>query len=303
MENKINGYAIMKKLLFIFVVMIAQFGYAQIESIDYLGQTPPGDSAIVFAPGILSTSAREHHGPAVSPDGKEIFWSVQTVTDDTVYKSKLMFSRFIDNNWTEPAEATFSHGEHGQPAFSPDGNNLYLLRDDSLPSSEVKLHIVCYTKQSDEWANPVTICEGAFPSIANNGTIYYCGLSGNRITGIFKRTKKDGIYNEPEKLPAQINNPNTMSWTPYIAPDESYIIFSRLNRNGDRGELMISFRNSDTGIWAEPINIGSPVNTWSQERQPRVSPDGKYLFFSRWISDNNEVIFWVSSRIIERLKP
>jgi hypothetical protein len=41
---------------------------------DYLGQTPPGDIPVIFAPGIISSEDQEHGVPAFSPDGKEVFW-------------------------------------------------------------------------------------------------------------------------------------------------------------------------------------------------------------------------------------
>jgi L-ascorbate metabolism protein UlaG (beta-lactamase superfamily) len=43
---------------------------------DYLGQTPPGDTPLVFARGIVSTDDLEHSAPAFSPDGNEVFWFV-----------------------------------------------------------------------------------------------------------------------------------------------------------------------------------------------------------------------------------
>jgi hypothetical protein len=41
---------------------------------DYSGLTPPGDTPVVFALGIVSTdSLNEHCAPTFSPDGKEEF--------------------------------------------------------------------------------------------------------------------------------------------------------------------------------------------------------------------------------------
>ena len=57
--------------------------------------------------------------------------------------------------------------------------------------------------------------------------------------------------------------------------------------------------NTDT--WSEPINMGEPINTRAQERLPGISPDGKYLFFTRWTPDQDQDVFWVSAGIIDRL--
>ena len=72
----------MKTILFCFLIVITSITYAQntIQFIDlygdYLGQTPPGDTAVVFAPGIISTDYTEHCTPEFSIDGNEVFWWV-----------------------------------------------------------------------------------------------------------------------------------------------------------------------------------------------------------------------------------
>ena len=69
-----------KETLIIFLVLIIKSSFGQEFTDlygDYLGQTPPGDTPLVFAPGIVSTdSLIEHSAPAFSPDGKEVFWWV-----------------------------------------------------------------------------------------------------------------------------------------------------------------------------------------------------------------------------------
>ncbi len=87
---------------------------------------------------------------------------------------------------------------------------------------------------------------------------------------------------------------------PFIAPDESYLLFSS-DRNTGRQSLFISFRRSD-GSWTEAHGLGEAINSQKGERFPYVSPDGKYLFFTRWHGRDNEDIMWVSSKIIDDLR-
>jgi len=42
---------------------------------DYLGQTPPGDSAVIFAPGIVGTGMYTRD-IAISPSGDELYYGV-----------------------------------------------------------------------------------------------------------------------------------------------------------------------------------------------------------------------------------
>jgi len=78
---------------------------------------------------------------------------------------------------------------------------------------------------------------------------------------------------------------------PFIAPDESYLIFDQM------GELFITFKK-DNGEWSSSIKLNNEINTSEFEFAPHVTPDGKYLFFTR--EDN---IYWVNIKVIDVLKP
>jgi Tol biopolymer transport system component len=121
--------------------------------------------------------------------------------------------------------------------------------------------------------------------------------------GIYRAEFINGEYAKPEPLPRSINKEDFLNWTPFIAPDESYLLFSsnRHNPEKDAGDLYISYRSSD-GSWSEPLNIGAPVNTIDQERFPMLSPDGKYLFFTRPTAEYHQDVFWVSAKTIKHLK-
>jgi Tol biopolymer transport system component len=140
---------------------------------------------------------------------------------------------------------------------------------------------------------------------SNNGNMYFLGhLEGvpNKC-GIFRSKFRDGNFETPEPLPGSINSTTAQDWTPFIAPDENYLIFSSYRKGGyGEGDLYISFHDINSDTWSEPVNMGKPINTQAQERFPFVSPDGKYLFFTRWIKENSHDIFWVSSDIINELK-
>jgi len=49
--------------------------------------------------------------------------------------------------------------------------------------------------------------------------------------------------------------------------------------------------------------MGSLINTDMLERFPSISPDGKYLFFTRNKGSEISDFYWVSAKIIEELKP
>jgi Tol biopolymer transport system component len=56
-------------------------------------------------------------------------------------------------------------------------------------------------------------------------------------------------------------------------------------------------------IKAVTTMIGSAVNSSSNEKTPSISPDGKYLFFGRDEKDGKANIYWVSTQVIENIRP
>ncbi|MFN2284584.1 MAG: hypothetical protein ACK2UQ_09195, partial [Anaerolineae bacterium] len=85
---------------------------------------------------------------------------------------------------------------------------------------------------------------------------------------------------------------------PYIAPDESYIVFNRfVESDMKKTGIYLSYRDK-SGQWLPAVFIlgGSPdVGGVS----PRISPDGKYLFFAQ----GDRGVWWMSAALIEEHKP
>ena len=62
----------------------------------------------------------------------------------------------------------------------------------------------------------------------------------------------------------------------------------------------VCFKKKD-GSWGNAKNLGSPVNTNYSDWYPTVTPDGKYLMFSRNI-DGLADLMWVDAKIIDELR-
>ncbi|MDP2037082.1 MAG: hypothetical protein Q8L04_06835 [Ignavibacteria bacterium] len=301
----------MKKSLLILQLAFSSFIYAQEFPVlkgDYLGQTPPADTPIVFARGIVSTVDKEHWAPRFSPDGNEVFWwSIETDNDKKWINFQKTMHR-VEDRWTAPENSPFDSAS-STPIFSSDGNRLYF---GSKKEGDDPYYV---EKHGNNWSELkiVNIISRFpevrfvyFPSIASNGTLYFMGyLEGQWINiGIYRAELINGDYAKPELLPPSINTLNGVrNWTPYIAPDESYLIFcsTRGLPASDQGDLYISFRQHD-GNWTDPVSLGEPINSKEMERFPAVSPDGKYLFFTRDTPGSDEDVYWVSAKIIDRLR-
>jgi len=68
-----------KNLLILICGLLPGYSFSQI---DYFGQEPPGDSAIIFAPGIISLDDRFDQSITISPDGTEFLTGVSNMAWD-----------------------------------------------------------------------------------------------------------------------------------------------------------------------------------------------------------------------------
>lgn len=106
----------------------------------------------------------------------------------------------------------------------------------------------------------------------------------------------DGQRTAPQPFDETIN---TGRWNahPFIAPDESYILWDGERETGFGGnDIYISVKQED-GSWGEAINLGGAVNTSAEESGAYITPDGKYLFFN-----SNQDVHWIDAKIISTLK-
>jgi hypothetical protein len=79
----------------------------------------------------------------------------------------------------------------------------------------------------------------------------------------------------------------------WVAPDESYIIISAKETPTYECELWISFRQPNK-TWSNPESLGPMINKGSAHRFGQyVSPDGKYLFYTKGTSEQDCNYYWV----------
>ena len=284
---------------------------------NYFGQTPPGATPEVFARGIVSTDNLEHSAPAFSPDGTEVFWSMWRRPDQGE-PQVIMTARCDGGSWSVPAVASFSGRRvDAGPVFSADGKRLYFSSADPAPPPPggTRVYDIAFVeKQGEGWSEPKCLNLVArypelrfvySPTIARDGTLYFTAFAPGPLNdfGLYRAEFRNGEYGKPELLPRNINLPPYLNWTPFIAPDESYLLFSsnRGSQPGDVGDLYLSPRQAD-GSWGDPASLGAPVNTEWQERFPALSPDGKYLFFTRSTEHHSHDIFWVDASTVPALR-
>ena len=250
----------------------------------YLGQEPPGLTPKVFAPGIVSTEHFEAFG-IFTPDLEEFYF----IRGGGKYQeSTLLVIQYKNNRWSESVVSP----SVGEPFISPDGKTMYLgnryMKRTNSGWSEVKSLGTPFEDIPIMRLTASAAGTYVFDEREEIGTIRYSRLI-------------DGKREEPKEFSKEIN---TGKWTahPFVAPDESYLIWDS-EREGGYGDsdLYISFRQ-ENGSWGPAINMGEGINTEREDTYGSVTPDGNYFFFHTHLGEGKANIFWVDAQVIENLR-
>lgn len=280
-------------LLFLLFLVMATTGQSQTTpgAKPYLGQTPPGTTPVIFAPGIVS-KGNIHSRLEISPDGREMFWNT---VDMKTFSTRVLTVINVDGKWSDPQPPSFAKdGDTKAALFSPDGKKLFF--DLNTGGGWVTKYVE-HTEAG--WSAPRNdgfLLNGS-SSFTKSGRAYFSAGMKTKVwnTGIYgARYSADG-YADVQPLDETINVPKAIDYTPYVSPDESFLLFAS-NRplTSDKEDLYVhvSFRKSD-GTWSTPQKVSQ-----IQGRFPSLSPDGRYLFFCG--DDGN--IYWVDKKVIDQIK-
>ena len=301
-----------KTLIILFFLFIPIMIISQLKenSVDlpvlkgpYLGQKPPGMTPEIFAPGIVSSPEATEYAIAFNPDGKAFYFNRNGIG--------VMVCIWSDTGWAKPIKAPFlKKFKGGAVHIMYDGKRLLLNRYPGVHELKEgeKGGIWALQKTEQGWGNPEFLIEWGMRATSTfDGTIYTTDISGKlsreegKDQGIIARYfPYDSGYQRAADPGGGVNTENSEAH-PFIAPDESYIIFDATRPEGKgKGDLYICFRLVD-GSWSQAFNY-TILNTEESDWCPTVSPDGKYLFFTRNNTGNGD-IYWVDAKIIEELKP
>jgi len=270
---------------------------------EYLGQTPPGETPLRFAP---SSSYRPNSiwwwiaSPSFSPDGKEMYFGkyIRSNSDHEIW-----FTKCVNGEWSEPQKAPFSSTTFdSNPRFFGNNDELFFFsqRSDGF--------IFKVTRIASGWSEPsalniplpANMHGGQAYSIANNGNVY-CVLwdEDYRSCDIYRSKFENGQYLIPENLGTTVNC-SGIDGVEYVDPNEQFIVFSSVRPQGSGfHDLYKSNRNQD-GTWSTPMSLGPQINSSQEDVSANLSPDGKYLFFiSIRTGDVDYTAYWVDAGILK----
>lgn len=296
-------------LLTVSVTMAARGAESWPEPIGpYLGQTLPGPTPEVFAPGLISLPDARELNAVLSPNGR-IFMFTREV--DGVFK--MFFTRRRDDgSWQAPRMAAPSRAFPGHRdadmAFSPDARWVYFISDRPLDGYSLERYNIWRSRFSSHGLlTPEPLGEHIngpgnelYPTLVADGSLYFSAFRDDNFGGldIFRAQYAEGEFAAPVRLGAGVNSAQSEGDV-FVSPDESYLIHVSSGRPDGLGEsdLYISFREPD-GSWGSGVHLGDGINSPRADYCPVVSPDGKIFFFTQ-----GDDLMWVDAAVLERYRP
>jgi tetratricopeptide (TPR) repeat protein len=250
----------------------------------YLGQTPPGISPKIFAPGLISTYFSQSYIVFLN-NARVCVFSASTEKGHETY-----YTYEKEGHWTKPERAPFEELQ-GHPNYStgPYGRKVYFHSGRPTHPGDTREDDNTWTIEwtGSGWAEPVALPAPAnsdygeaYPTATKDGTVYFFSWRREDTRGddIYYSRCIEGQYQEVERLTWPINT-DFIEYDPYVAPDESFLIFGSSRPGGfGSSDNYICFRKED-GNWTHAINLGRPYNSSSGDLCANGTADGKYFFF------------------------
>ncbi len=263
--------------------------------LPYMGQEPPGLTPKVFAPGMICLPNRGEGNICFTKDGRECYFDVSSPA------GQIMVTRYEGGLWTTPVKAPYLDSLTSCPSLADNDQSLYFLRDSTI----YRVHRSPAGSGIQEWSSPETLPApvninpsglngSASCHISSLGNMWMCSWrpGGRGACDLYRIRSSEGQFTDAQN---QLDlNSNSYDCAAVPGPNEEYVVLMS-GRPGGFGavDLYVSFADG-LGGWATPRNLGPTFNTSGSEDSPCLSPDYRYLFFSRANSAGERNIYWVS---------
>lgn len=266
-------------LKFILAVIFPASCFSQNGIIEYLGQNPPGDSAIVLTTDLIPKDFIIF-GIVLSPLDDELFLTIYKGNSGTI-----MHSKRIGSAWSKLDTAFFANEKGLETVtISPDGQLLTYAKSNPIAGWPYNTDLYFCNRTNIGWSKaqpfPAAInskFREAGHALTANKTLYFATgrPTDDQKADIYRVKWINGEYTSAEYVP-NLSTPADEDGI-WVSPDENYAIIESW-QDENKKDFYISFHNEDSS-WTKLKNMGSKINTPGFEGTPKVSNDGKYLFF------------------------
>ena len=307
MNLNMNPYFYISFLL-ILVFSCSTKTHTEAPNITYLEQETPDSIPQVFGKDIMSVQGRLDMGFTISPDGKSIAFGV--VDELNPEETCIYLMNYINGKWTSPDKSFLPDNINTFfPMFSPSGSELYFVK--LTGESSTDLWGAKYLEDKAIEPRPLdsifnSISREAGHSKSKDGVFYFTSNRDDQYQccgDVYYAQLESGKYSQVRKSDVLSSNGDEESL--FLSPDGDYIIIQSWKMEStSKHDLYISYRTKE-GSWTTPDRLNVLINSEEIEQRPFVSPDNKFLFFSRTSvmkKDGQEVfdsdIYWVSTKSV-----
>jgi OOP family OmpA-OmpF porin len=265
--------------------------------------------------------------PTVSADGNLLFFICENDPHNTNYRA----IRNSQDIWYSERDSSGKWGgayHLGYPLntyyynavywISPD-NNRILIRNAFINGDYVGNGVsMSYRTTNGNWSKPNALRiknynkydkgrqNGA--TMAHDGQtllLYMSENKGSVLNDIYVCfLQRDTTWSEPKSIGKKINLPDYDEMTPYLASDGVTLYFSS-NRPGGLGDndiWMTRRLDSTWQKWADPVNLGSPINTEDWDAFFTLDAGGEYAYLTSSANTYGESDI-VRVKLLEKEKP
>jgi hypothetical protein len=255
------------------------------------GATSPPVTPEVFGRGVFTTDAWDFFVAFTPAQDRAFVCRADAAFEQfTILETR----RAADGTWSTPTAPVFARAwSNADPHISPDGRTVYFISNRPFPDEDAATARATYDiylarlGADGEWGdaerlpspvNDPSVDEWS-PSVTASGDLYFgATLPGGHGKSDLWRARRTGDgYAPPENLGAAINTAAD-EVEPWIAPDESYLVYSALRRPDGAGGYDLFLSRRRDGAWqpARPLALGTAGGEWNQS----VSPDGAWLYYT-----------------------
>lgn len=245
-------------------------------------------------------SDAEESMPIISPDGKKMFF-VRTFHDQNVggkYAGQDIWMAILDvnGNWVSPTNdfpELNNKRNNAVIGFNQDETALFLTNAYN-PVNTTVLGVSRSIRIGNYWSKPNDINIKGIDS-KNSFIGFFMNKDENVLLismdyrnsfgkeDLFISLKSEnGVWSTPENLGAGINTPE-IEISPFLSDDGKLLFFASNGHSGYGGlDIYMSKRLYDSwGIWSEPVNLGSNINSPAFDAYFFLHEDKAYLSSDR----------------------
>lgn len=271
------------------LVLILTLGLvSDIAIADYIFGEPTNMGPLVNSPSV-------EQSPSLSADSLSLFFASNRPGGSGGRDLWVTTRETIHDDWDQPVNLgpLVNRGaEDRGTSISADGLELYFHSNRSGGRGGDDLWVTTRETTEDYWVAPVNLglsvnssANDHNPYISADGLTLVFGSnrpggSGDLDIWVTTRATVNDLWEEAVNLGPFMNS-SASDCGPCLSPDGSQLFFQSTRPGGSGLEdVWVSSRESTSGEWGQPVNLGPIVNSSAHDYHSEVSRDGSTLYFS-----------------------